>query len=348
MELRSPIVLVLGAGFTKAFSNNAPLMLCDIDLPSLKKKFSHFDGAKNLLEQVKVYDNNIDVEQLLSRLYTGMPYDEKFIPNAERLILYTEIKKRFLDKIIPLKCDEEKKETLDKLAKKILLNNITCVTFNYDDILDESLYQSSKQLFEKEYEDRWDPDYGYGIYITPQKKLDGGKTYFSSENKRLNYLLKLHGSINWFPKKGYTEPYPLDAIIHSENWTQNNEDVHAAIKNHYSESHIIMPPVFDKSIISINPIFNVIWSLAFKSLVEASTVIFIGYSFPQTDFSVINLFKEALYKKTDKNIFIVNRGSSLEKQNNIKERYKYIFPDFSDKEFIFMDAYNWIETELLD
>lgn len=346
MEYESPIVFVLGAGFTRAFDTDSPLLYCDINLPHLINKYKEFKGVKKVLEQLEIKNGLINIEKLMSRLYSAMPYDDDFLTEGERQILYADIKDVFIKQIMAIDCEQQKQSILTKFARYVVKNKATCITFNYDDLLDKALFNShfGNRLDNHFSLDSWTPMRGYGFYIDTARSLTGNGSGTSSRSKTL--ILKMHGSINWFPKRGYKEPYPMDSIVHMQNWWPIDTTDDGDVFHHYEPSPIIIPPVFDKSMLGGNSIFRLIWSKAFNLLNSAKIVIFIGYSFPDTDFTVINLFKEALYNKPDKNIYIINKGSDINRRELLISRYKTILAQYSDKNFEFMDAFEWLRSNI--
>ena len=79
-NLEAPVsktVYVLGAGFTRAFLPDAPLLKDYYDMEQIAEKFKGFDDASRLLELARNWlgDGRIDIERLLSRLDSKMPYD---------------------------------------------------------------------------------------------------------------------------------------------------------------------------------------------------------------------------------------------------------------------------------
>lgn len=345
-SFQTPIVFVLGAGFTRSFDSDAPLINCKIDLPYFKRKYKNFQGAKKVLDQVYEKDGFVNMEKLLSRLYTGMPYDHDFLPQGERQILYSDLKDFFLKQIATIKSDDKKLLILENFARYILKNKASCITFNYDDMLDQALFHADMgNVLDKKtaHNTSWTPMRGYGFFIDSAESLAGNG--IMSFTKSQSLLLKMHGSINWFPKRGYKDPFPMDSIVHNQNWWPlTTQELDKDIIHHYEASPVIIPPIFDKSFLTGNSIFKVIWSRAFEILSEAKTVVFIGYSFPDTDFVVANLFTEALFKKIDKKIIIINRGSNPE---SLKTRYRTILSQYSEKDFEFTDAAKWIEEKLV-
>lgn len=93
MSLSQRIVFVLGAGFTKAFAPKAPLMVDHYDVDSILKEFADFQHARRILELElnKNSDGKINIERLMTRLHSGMPYDFKNAANEEIPLLLSKI-----------------------------------------------------------------------------------------------------------------------------------------------------------------------------------------------------------------------------------------------------------------
>jgi hypothetical protein len=103
MTLKSPVVFVLGAGFTKSFDNDAPLLYCDIRLPYLLAKYHANLKIIELLRNEASDKGLINIESLFTRL-TGMPFDNtNLIAEPERHLLYDEVMSEFLKQLINLK-----------------------------------------------------------------------------------------------------------------------------------------------------------------------------------------------------------------------------------------------------
>ena len=71
------LVLVLGAGFTRAFVPDAPLLVDDFEIPRLRRQFADFPHAAAILDDALAEFNNrgvVNLERLMTRV-CGMPYD---------------------------------------------------------------------------------------------------------------------------------------------------------------------------------------------------------------------------------------------------------------------------------
>lgn len=149
----------------------------------------------------------------------------------------------------------------------------TIVTFNYDCVMDHALrtYGSPK----------WSAQYGYGF---PDPQRVAGHEPWSADaaptqiNRSIN-LLKLHGSLNWFP---FPENENGIIRLRERPYRQRGE-----------KQYEIIPPEYAKSI-HTRPIFVGLWGNAEQAIRRARVLAFIGFSFTPTDLHVEALFRIAL------------------------------------------------------
>ena len=97
---RVDTVFVLGAGFTRAFLPQAPLLIDDYGADSILSKFENLPHIKRIvdLEKAKNKYGLMDIERLMTRLDGRMPYDFDQGANEEFSLLLSEIKKRFRER----------------------------------------------------------------------------------------------------------------------------------------------------------------------------------------------------------------------------------------------------------
>ena len=204
-------VVVTGAGFTRALAPGAPLLVDDFNNDALEDKVRGLPNASRLLdwERNPHPQGHIDIERLMTRLDALMPYDyAEEVGNAanEYGFLLSELKRAFLDRIHEARKGQVHGDELKRFVKFCERNHCCCITFNYDDFLDEALAQTAS----------WSPYWGYGFFCPSSQD-----TIASSEGLEQNsplQLLKLHGSINWRPKLGYASPVAVDSITHHHVW----------------------------------------------------------------------------------------------------------------------------------
>src|SRR5262249_16987335 len=103
MDYGKGTVFVLGAGFTKAFLPNAPLLEDDYGGDSLLEEFKGdgFRYARIILEEeMKLCGGGrINVERLMTRLSGGMPYDVEHRAREQLDLLLAAVTGRFVDRI---------------------------------------------------------------------------------------------------------------------------------------------------------------------------------------------------------------------------------------------------------
>ena len=212
-------------------------------------------------------------------------------------------------------------------------NGGTCITFNYDDFLDEAFSKSPI----------WNPEWGYGFYCPSAAASVSASTEDRLIARML--LLKLHGSLNWRARLGYTAPYALGAITHHQDWA-------ADIRSDPPSTHrtALGARAGDRAAPSSpNPGS---WSSPSSGSSGATHssgsprpggVTFIGYSFPQTDTAARILFAEAMRDVPRSNIRVVGLEESDVDKNALKARYRDVLDDIPDDSFFFDGARRWVE-----
>jgi hypothetical protein len=277
-------VIVLGAGATKAFLEESPLAIDDYNLPDLLAHFRSFPHANELLEleRDRRSDGLINIEQLMTRLQGRMPYDTGDAI-AQQSLLLSELMREFRRKITFARQKEFHKEELAAFAHVCVNKGATCITFNYDNVLDQALWEVNKVHAGNPFHmqpKHWHPDGGYGFFIRPASLAVQDRDQYMEITSML--LLKLHGSINWYPRKGERPPYDIKALHHAEDWFGKDllDAIPAAqelIARHFEPDPFIIPPVLDKTALSKEPVLQVVWSLAKNALHSASRIYFVGY-----------------------------------------------------------------------
>jgi hypothetical protein len=198
----------------------------------------------------------------------------------------------------------------------------TIITFNYDLVLERSLFHLFINPDYKEYPFKYFSlnmhfkkleDLVYEIQPANYRLRDsdgmpysvsGSKINLSNQNLNLGLIvdiLKLHGSLNF----GITE----------ENDSVDISPI-KAIKDPF-----IIPPVANKQLTAN---LKNIWKLSLERIREARNIIFVGYSMPETDIYFQFFLKTAIGPNTDLNkILIFNPGIN----EIMKNRYLSCFSD---------------------
>ena len=327
-------VMVTGAGFTRALVPDAPLLVDDFSNDVLKDKVRGLPYASRLLEwERKSHPSGyINIEHLMTRLDTLMPYD--YAENANNAaneygFLLSELKRAFLDRLHNARQGKIHHSALERFAMYCKTEDCCCITFNYDDILDEALAETGS----------WNPYQGYGFYCQSSREVVANSTLQTMASALS--LLKLHGSINWRPKLGYASPVVIDGITHHQEWPDVGY-VEPQVDGHLEPEPVMVPPVLSKSGLVEQPVLRLVWSHAFEKLETAHEVTFIGYSFPTTDMAARTLFSEALQDLPREDITVVNLSGDDSEAETTRERYRSVFGHIPDGQFHFDGAVEWI------
>ncbi|EAJ2879924.1 hypothetical protein A0X34_02770 [Campylobacter coli] len=299
-------VFFFGAGFSKSLNNS---------YPTLAELSNYFLDNGFIYENEKIYKDNL--EQLLTYLITPLPFKTKediLRDEASYLEKINKISKFFIELLETKEIDKNNKYILN-LSQYINDNKCTCITLNYDLLLEEMLFLSLDEEVSR--------DNVYNIfYKMPIKEINERKeteqntfsNFFQSnlDNGRKNSteIIKLHGSINWY----CDQIYKNSQIYFSEyeNNTYLKEDLRA----------LIIPPILDKTNNYNHIVMQSLWKRAYEAIKNAKNIYIYGFSFPITDLSVVYLFKSALQNKQDYKIYVINTKSNIDDK---KKRYNEIF-----------------------
>ena len=209
------------------------------------------------------------------------------------------------------------------LANYLISTGGTIISFNWDILFDEEMYATR----------RWDYSDGYGFCargFVDKNKFMGLKNYeyTKRENPSKNFILKPHGSLNWY-KKSEAGNYefvddPNDIYIGVpmtrdgafKGGTLGNQgklrfmEMDRDGKEQFES--LILPPGKKRKK------FGDIWKQIVTLLEEADEIISIGFSFNEFDSHIIEEFDDIQFKK-DLVIKIINPDPK------IIDKYKSIF-----------------------
>jgi hypothetical protein len=336
----SNTVLVLGAGFTRAIVPAAPLIVGDYGVPALCKEFANFPTARLILEKAQIPSTpgDVDLERLMTRL-TGMPYDS--VDGRHECALATSrLLSALVGKLKGAKAAGFDLSLVKQFAQIVYDNQLSIVTFNYDDIVDEGLFQTPGITAPK----FWHPDGGYGFFCKPGHTTVVTTPIFMNECR--NLLLKLHGSVNWRFTLGNQLPRVPETVLHQETWFTEHAmapvlspAIERSVEDYLEPDPLIVPPVLNKSDLSLHPVLRLVWARARDKLAAATKVIFLGYSFPPTDLAARMLFQETLTHRSGVALQVVNVDGPG--ANNLQMRYQELFSPL-DPQFDFGGAADWI------
>jgi hypothetical protein len=174
------------------------------------------------------------------------------------------------------------------------------ISLNYDILLDQAILNCYP---------RTDIDYGVSFRNIPEPRLE----------HRIK-VLKLHGSLNWaFCPVCNSLQLSLSGKIADTIVTEKTP----CSRDNAAQQPLLIPPTWLK--VYDNAHLVKIWLDAEHTLREATTVFFIGYSLPESDFHVRYLLKKALYRSQNHPRLVVITSSRNPESSDLHKRYKRFF-----------------------
>lgn len=302
-------IFFFGAGFSKSLNNS---------YPTLAELSEYFLENGFIYENEKIYKDNL--EQLLTYLITPLPFKTKediLRDEASYLEKINKISKFFIELLETKEIDKNNKYILN-LSQYINDNKCTCITLNYDLLLEEILFLTHENSYQ-------DIDSYDVFYKIPIKQIDERKNTKSNNygfnfyqgdfniNNNFVEIIKLHGSINWYCDQAYSNSQIYSFM---EKVDRYKDELFVDLKP------LIIPPILDKTNNYNHILLRSLWKKAFKAIQKAKNIYIYGFPFPITDLSVVYLFKSALQNKQDYKIYVINTKSHIDDK---KKRYNEIF-----------------------
>jgi len=247
-------LFILGAGFTKAFCSDAPL---------IRDYFIKVKSArirKVLREYRKI---GIKTSEALSSLLLDDSYIFNYKEKLEREEDSIEFIQSIANRLRLIKPDNE--ALFNQYIQNNMLDNHEnkIVTFNYDTLV----------------EDFYSGYLPYEISLTGSPFENG--IIDCGEFGNNNSILKLHGSINWF-KSSDNNPADLSNIFYCK---KDQRSYKSLIEK---QMPIIVPFSFNKRIFLEGNIFDLMWKRFDQLLAECTSIEILGYSFPESDYLIVD------------------------------------------------------------
>jgi len=259
---------------------------------------------------------NVNIEDVFTHIDTGIKmYSQKSSYRKTFLNLRNELID-FIFYQLALRSLGQRCLHLQKLFID-LQDNDNVVSFNWDTIADSTLEYLEKPHVEN-----------YKNFIVSNAKPN----YKHIHSKPM--LLKLHGSLNWMTCKNKScNKYGINKLIKGKD----DKIVEIKISDYQkcescgSQMQVnIIPPQSEKIDIYLKSLYHKQWLIVLEKLRSTRKLVFIGYSFPKTDYYAEWLFKQLSYlvdKKDNYSIYdidVVNPEMN-DKNSETSKRYYSIF-----------------------
>lgn len=288
--LDEPAVVVLGAGATRGASYVADLPGAlpplDGDFFTQVQRLSSAKPRRLVSDLVKdtvgIFGSNfrLTMEGFLTHIeYLSNVFEEYKLRGRPRDNPYPLMREHFLQVLAALLDESIGREPFCSFHSALVDNlspTDTILSFNYDWLIDETLRRTAPS--------KWNPRHGYGVAAYSLGPKGAGTKYWacvdpSSWKKQYPTssitLLKLHGSMNWFPVSADDEDPRIQ--LRQRWWHQKG-----------NLSFEIAPPEWNKPLRS--GIYRKLWPKARAALKDVKVLLFIGYSLPSTDLPAQALF----------------------------------------------------------
>ena len=306
-ESSSPVYL-LGAGFSRAISENMPL-LDDLGqaLATVLTEDRILHGLLNQAEIDAIEDGRVpfgNVEAWLTSLAADQPF-LSLARNLQRRALYGELASLIAQEIRDrqrLAGQQPWPRWFDGLLACWQEHKSDVLTLNYDTII-ESVSMTLK-LKGSGAELPWPNDIVGSFPPAPPQQGSWGEETMTSFS-----LHKLHGSTNWFGRSGSSDMLSIvrfDRLV--PEWGSEERPLDRAMSAVRDSMQVmLLPPVADKSELCRNATMAVIWQRALEALKRTNRLIVFGYSIPPTDTSILALLATGV--RRDARVTIVDPTS---------------------------------------
>ena len=287
-------VFLLGAGFSKAVSDDMPLLQ---ELSSqIRRRLS------DLPESLSTLGDNIEIWlSYLSQPHPWLSESENLRNRALALDITGEIEE-VLDKKEQSVVQDECPSWLRTLTQHWHETQAGVVSLNYDTLVERAVVNNM---------DKIKAEHIYPVRLELSTKRGGEKAAVSGRMRPVDSftLSKLHGSTNWY-YSGASESTG-EVIYYSTigGWVANSSRESGSKQAVSDKTPLIVPPTTEKVGFFQHESLKRIWTQALSSLREATRLFIIGYSLPMTDLAV-RLFLHDGARGCRKELYIVNLDCS--------------------------------------
>ena len=295
-------VYLLGAGFSKAISDEMPL-LSELS-GQIKNRGLDFQSPLTTL------GDNLEV--WLSYLSQPHPWlrESVNLKNQAMALEITEHIKDVLNEKERLAMRKDCPSWLQKLTKIWHETRAGVISFNYDTLVERAAGRISARGNERLLSGQL-----YPVQLTLSTRRDA--TVLGASEVQTFTLYKLHGSTNWY-YSGAAES--TGEVIYYTDFGPWGEDYSGEQRQRDAVSDkvpLIVPPTTEKVRFFQHESLKRVWTRAVMSISEAKTIFVIGYSLPMTDLAVrLFLHEGSRGNGEKKDLYIVNPDC------RIAERYR--------------------------
>lgn len=265
-------IFVLGSGFSKSFLPSMPTLkdLNALIPEGIPAEFPHFrEYCERFLKLCNGGREYLGIEQLATSILSA-----QIFPSERERLYHASLRFELLRFIAnSIRRDEALEPEAAAVLARFIRACVNCssegrrdtllLSFNYDTLIERAVAadaELSKTVF-----------VDYGVRIDP-----ADRSSFRERGERTVDLLKLHGSLNWYPVKGANDELDLRNICQVEP-TDRSFPIYC------EDTPVYIPMAHAKESFLRGSLFNLLWAKADYYLKNAEEIHFLGYGFPKTD-----------------------------------------------------------------
>lgn len=298
------VVVIIGAGFSKAFSAHMPLMS---ELAPVARKAVSKTYPVDRLTIPSCYMD--DAELLMSYLHQEHPWKSPDIKLIEKacFLAATSTISGYITDAEEKAFESDLPDWLTSFVRWLDDTQCSVITTNYDTVIERAAYLTL---------DIWTPN----LHPVPLTNAWGrlGTAILGGPPKDTFKLFKLHGSTNWYCTGQKGDPTIYYSAVNNRLPSLDHQQDRRSVVDLIP---LIVPPVFDKSPWSgQSSLIDRVWQDAYNKLLQENQVCVLGCSFPDTDLPIRSLISSAC-RHSSKTVHVAN----LKFDSTIRERYEKIF-----------------------
>ena len=265
-------IFVLGSGFSKSFCPQMPTLrdLNELIPFGISDEFPHLrDYCRRFLELCNNQAEYLNIETLSTSILSA-----QIFPGVRESLYHSSLRFELLRFIAgAIRHDHAVDSQSAAILRKFLTGCVNCpsegvrdtllLSFNYDTLIEDVITDDAKMNA------RVAVDYGVRIDPADRSAVRAPRTHSVD-------LIKLHGSLNWYPVKGASDPLDLKNVCQVEPCDRS-------FPIYREDTPIYIPMAHTKESFLRGSLFNLLWSKADYYLKNAEEIFFLGYGFPKSD-----------------------------------------------------------------
>ena len=299
-------IFVLGSGFSKSFCPQMPT-LRDLNerIPfGIPDEFPHLrEYCTRFLELCNSQPDYMDIERLSTSILSA-----QIFPGVRESLYHSSLRFELL-RFIASEIRHDRAVDADSAAvlRKFLSGCENCpgegvrdtllLSFNYDTLVEDVI------AADPEMSSRVAVDYGVRIDPADRSAVRAPRTLTVD-------LVKLHGSLNWYPVKGASDPLDLKNVCQVEPCDRS-------FPIYREDTPIYIPMAHAKESFLRGSLFNLLWSKADYYLKNAQEIYFLGYGFPKTDMNNLEFLLRHRERFKKVVVFEPEGSAVLERQHRL-------------------------------